>query len=245
MDIKEKEQVNSEEIRYLSPGEASALLFGSFEYSQGDEDLQFDIYEYLHERFPELRIDEGTMEAANQTALKRVSSFIIPKESSQVRMHIDDLDQDILDIGVPRQMQNLKNALNGLKTYEELNIEARLQKILEGMISRDSRFLYGRPRSFNENRRNLSVYDASESPKTDPYASYICDYVIRGVEVKIPEFQQMFADIREQLILSLRSDTMNEAKRSALFEIVAQYDKKHKGRKVTDQLKQLITGDEK
>lgn len=255
MDVKvQQPSYEDEVVDYMEPAKAGKMLFDSYEYSQGDQLMQALIFHRLHEKFPDLRINPDDITTIEARVTEKVLRYAIPNSESSPSMHIDTTrpiqsDDDAIYKPEPRKLEvsdfikEVKDRLKNLSgifdgTYPRVGNRDLNQFICEGIIAKDYDNKNGRPRRFGANRRDTD-YDPAKSPRTDPHASHICDYVIRRYEVGVPEFNSLFDDIQGNLVSSIQNHTLNETSKQKLNEILSIYDQYHEGRNVRQKLEEL------
>lgn len=181
----------------LSAQRGANLLFFSFRFSQGYPYLHGEIFQYLHITHPGWRIANTLKKEVFTTVMGRIHNFVShsqPEEDahqSQTRiLHPHTNTNNITRaIELGKQLHKMQNVLNSdhFRQKEDL-----VPSLTIDMIERDYLFLAqnkGRPRSDP---------DASK-PSQDPWLSQVCYYGLEGNTTGIPEYDQMFSDIKTHI----------------------------------------------
>jgi hypothetical protein len=192
-------EVNELEIEQptdLTEEKARTLLFLSFYFSQGKEDLQERIFHWLHSAYPSYKIPEEMEQSVYESTVKTIRRFAPEPLETETSESSGDNPQKPSNhpILTTSQIENDTSAILGhmanyFNNYPPGPLETRTSELVEGMnsiIDRDYHFLIeedGRPRKENEN---------SQSLMSDRYLSHICKYGFEGHTTGLSEYDTMF-----------------------------------------------------
>src|SRR3989344_99973 len=166
-------------VRELDANEALDTLYWSFYYSQGETNVQANIFHYMAAKHPEWRFPELPLDA-EQT--KRFYSFV---QSSAHRHGVEQTKNE----NIAREIQTEYGALKGIFRYPDAGIsgpslEESLFQILYNQLDLDDKYeMKGRPRdkeiSKGYARSNLSHFATyvlgNEKPPGSPIYTEMFD----------------------------------------------------------------------
>jgi hypothetical protein len=217
-----------EEQVFFTKEKAKKLLFLSFRFSQGSSPLQQLLFLWLHQRYPEWRIDEET---AKQ--IEKESSHVFKKflngNNSPIH-HTSATNEDIED-SLRVQINYMRDILEG-KTLEEImeeTIKNPIPDITYKIIYRDNLYYDrgGRP-----GRRGTSE-DNSPTPLEDKYLSHFCYYGLQGHPTGSKEFDQLFKEVRDYAITVVQEENMNIDLFDAINQVIRNYNIYHPDNRVS------------
>lgn len=203
------------------------LFFFSFDHSQGIIAIQYRIFEYIHNIRPNWQITEGINADILEIAAKRVERFL----HHALKAPFEDttrpiFHQSIGGIDVPKEIEGrlreMRQCLNqpGDEPPTKLHI---IENITGAIIAGEFNLLYMKEILHGKKGRERQNADPHKT-KADPYFSYICHYALNRRKTGIPEYDQMYTDIREFLF----SDAEKSKDRMAeLNKVVEIYNEKH------------------
>lgn len=166
------------ELTYLTIEEAVAVLFDSFEISQGQRWLQSYVLWAVAEKFPHLRAPQEANEIVIQALIERLTPFL-----QKGRGHIPQTDAAIHN-EVRIAYGTLASALNArVKVAGKRTGDTLLHDLVEGMILRD--FLY--------------VVE-----RRDRATSFIKKYFIDGKISKNTYVRAVMLDLHQEFLALLR-----------------------------------------
>lgn len=187
------------------------LLFWSFFFSQGEPELQWDIFSYIHCLHPEWKITNTMREHIERLLCSQVGRFLT-RSNGSVHARIMNADSKIQP-EVSMRARQLQDVLNGLRIQK-----ARvLIDLCRNLIGRDHEYLVetdGRPL---REAVDQNIY-------RDRYLSHLCHFGFHGRTTHVPEYDQMFADVMKEL---REQAEMGLHRRSKLRKIVERYNHHH------------------
>jgi hypothetical protein len=188
--------------RLLTLGIALQVMVMGFFLSQGDPHLQHCLYRYLHAICPDWRVSEE-MKIALQRQIQPVRTI------SEQGMHTTAYDpQDIIN-NLEAETNAMQLIFNGPGLLHSA-LGPLIGEIITGIVVRDYKYLVedgARPRGEEHHLHHLLQHTAFYNPMKDPYLSHFCYFGVLGKGTGMPEFNQMFDEIRQHI-----------TGRSALFE---------------------------
>lgn len=216
------EQKENEE---LTPERAFQIFFLSYRFSQGNNELQQNIWSYLHATNLQWRITGEMEQFMKEKAPPVFEKFLWSTEMLHPTLSRSTLQwgeswSGLIGEGPPKEL--------GLKSYLSGNIEKMrdvfnahvdltkrsknelVRRILKGIIERDRRFL-NRHRG-DDSGRPRSKGIEGPTPQADPFLSHICYYVLEQHSTGSPEYDQMFQDVKSSLL------SVVEQKKHSLIE---------------------------
>jgi hypothetical protein len=180
--------------RLLTLGIALQVMVMGFFLSQGDPYLQHCLYRYLHAVCPDWRVSEE-MKIALQRQIQPV------RKITEQGMHTTAYDpQDIIN-NLEAETNAMQLIFNGPGLLHSA-IGPLIGEILTAIVARDYKYLVedgARPKGEEHYLHHLLQYTSLYNPMKDPYLSHFCYFGILGKGTGIPEFNQMFDEIRQHV----------------------------------------------
>lgn len=179
-------------LQPYSTRDITKFIIYSFRFSQGQPEIQDEIYNYIHANYKD-RLDPNVIDGALPEAIDAVERIVgNPKLHKQI-------ENDSRTAIREEVMQNIDFLKNGL------GHPPNLLRMGQKIIHRDRKFLVsgndpdldisdplerssGRPRSTEDQR---------VTPNTDPFISQFVYYGLMGQTTGSPEFDAMFHDMVE------------------------------------------------
>lgn len=180
--------------RELTPEYAARIIFDSFRFSQGDPDLQKQIFAYLHGIRPKWKISNDLLNKISKEFTFRVRGFMGYSEEPK-----PNVDRSLLHYNLGASSESdpindemlidMEKIFNGEET-----LIVNVPVIARGVIVRDKRYLLdkGRPRTFHRS-------GPEKSEMGDPWLSHSIYYGVEEHATGLPEFDQMFVEVGEYL----------------------------------------------
>jgi hypothetical protein len=175
----------------LTPEKAHHLLFRSFRFSQGDIELQHEIFKWIHENYPGYVFNAEVRDKASELLLESAGRFLSAgrKNGEQV-LHNQDLSIG-LNEQVTEQVDSMYRAFNPEEFQDEDefdNDRPTIETIANSVLAKDYEYLivkHGRPRSEK----------IGQGLDSDPYLSHICKYGFEHHGTGMEEYNKMFSEI--------------------------------------------------
>lgn len=185
---------NEKESRqYFTLEIAKPILLNSFFLSQGKPSLQDNIFSYIHLIKPAWKVDPTTRNDLS----KYITDVAIKMKDKGLHKHMGS------NIAARAEAIRVFDVMDKIFAgqYREGNIGTThhdlMRLITTGMIDRD---IYG---FTNFGERGAMRYEHPEerryTPLTDKYLSQFCYFILGENNLNIPEFDNMFEDIREYI----------------------------------------------
>lgn len=166
----------------LKPERVQRLLFFSFRFSQGSQDLQNIIFEYLHEKFPNYRVNPADYNLNKIELEAKVKKFFASRSLRHTDNLVDDPSEQIV--------KNLKELEENLNSADLPDSDIRLTLIeIVGLVLQQD-YIY----TVQMGERPSKDGD-SEYSRFDKFSSHFVDYGMRRVRTGLFEYDQMFEDI--------------------------------------------------
>ncbi len=195
---------------YLEPDRAFRLLFLSFKISQGSEDLQVDIFRWLHAQYPALRLSCETEQSLSSRAIPAFVTVV-----GNQRLH-DPKPEEEVQSQIAMTVAKLKGALEYFSNHPTT---ALVPPITTEVLSRDYWYLqHGRPR-----------VNPGTTAATDPFLSHVCHYGLLGNLTGSTEYDLLFGQIAEYLRSLVLVGPLSESSGAAhlLRNVVNLYNHHH------------------
>ena len=213
----------------ISFSDALDLYFTSFRLSRGIPRLQLSILEYVHRRYPKVRMSRTVWNELLEKAPLKTYSIV-----QNPRKHVAQVPWKHVKEEAETRVNDMGAILNGAEMYyQTVDIFTFLKSILDSMIEQDFRYLViaQTEARFRNNRklrailkpvpgvrRSTKMRGLAENPKKyipaadeDPWASDVCIYIFllgrptpyaRQEPIAGPLWQ-MFAELRSVLCTML------------------------------------------
>lgn len=208
----------------------SNLAYFSFKFSQGNNYLQKEIFEYLHILHPQLRIDDAKKQLISERTKKMVDKYLThapetahgmnPKPKifhvslSQGKPFASEKEMEkIKEEELQKRMDQMQEAFNSTTTVQISSITIRI-------IDNDFLNLYERGGLKDRS------HPKTDNSANDPWASHICHYALNGNPTGIEEFNRMFQDVNNFLRTQGTSNLSRETD-SKLDNVIRIYNEKH------------------
>lgn len=183
------QSTEEESVSQLSVDEVVEIIFASFEISQGQGDIQKNLFVLIAEKYPSLRMVNIPIHQIAIAFVEKARNFL-----STGKHHVS-LDDSRMHSESTNYINVLKDALN-----HQLNPDvptAGLERaILSEIISKDYDFLHGRGNRPHENEGNK-------------YTSYVKKYFIDGHMTKNPHLRAVLLDIATEFFHLLREENID------------------------------------
>lgn len=217
---------DKEDVEYIDNEKAKKLLFLSYRFSQGKSELQYNIFEYLHDIRPRWRIGEKELPELQKALEETIQKYF--GKSKDILLHPSSPMRDtvVIQESIKTEVKEFAEILNDKK--EKINREEILSRIITRMIQGDSIFL-----SQKEGRERRATEGRKKSEHTDPWLSHLVYYGIQGHETGAEEYNQMFRDVRERIMPILLGEVSKYTNEKDLFKIVEKYKEKHPEEKLS------------
>ena len=215
---------------HLTPERAARLVFYSFRFSQGDDVTQRLILAWLHERYhwhlskkdqKESRVQLEKMTDKFKDQQFGVSHFGLKEETYE--SVIEELPDYLAILGGSTELVEAAEKL--LRRPEE---NTRAGQLLATFASNDRFHIAGR-RAIAGGRAGSARYDSgSGNIKDDSYFSFLCTYILQEHSTHIPEFDELFEDVRQHL----KTETLSQDSLRDIEAVVGVYNEHHPGNPV-------------
>lgn len=184
------------------------MLVISFRVSEGSPDQQSRALRYAKGRHPDLRINRDALFAIETDARKLIYPLFFPNGSppadipryavaERTPLHTDRKDDGTMltkrsvDLEIWSTVEDMHTIFND----EPEDPEALIPDISKGLFDKDFKFLVdpggGRPKA--------PTVDEDKSFLHDPWGSFLVEFVMRGRNTGVPEFNEMFADVKSYI----------------------------------------------
>jgi hypothetical protein len=185
---------NPSGIKPISAEHGSKILFNGLRFSQGDRGLFVSIAEYFHTAHPTWQVED--QKTIVELCRQRVGKFFGPADSP-LKLHAP-IEPSAWQRQVAEEADVLTASLNS-SVFEPIN--ETLAHIASAIIGADrwlyyrrlkdpqDGYKYGRYREVPETKRNNSYMQ-------DRWMSHFKHYVIDGNQTELPEYDEMFADVK-------------------------------------------------
>ena len=169
----------------LTLEKANDLGFWVFAVAQGNQTIIREALKFVHSRHPDWKI---SLDFANdiRTELEKSTGRFINNATPHnhtPRLNIVEYSSSQVT-GLMREIFNSEE-----KDYDD-------KRLFENTVRQNYKYLFieggrpGRPKNLE------NTYDNTAELR-DPFLSYLCRYVIEGVNTRVPEYDEMFQEIGE------------------------------------------------
>lgn len=220
----------------LTVEHAANLLFFSFRFSQGDTDLQRLFFRYLHLINPDWRFQEGFEQNIFDILQERTKKFVLSNNETRDEKlkyhHPEDLTvqgvENILMLEIkemgsifgdrePNEEDSQAYKRGWIDGMQKRSKDEIVRLITQGVIERDYEFLVRK----GKGRERRGVNRATLSG--DPWSSHLIDYGLRENTTKVPEYDQMFRDVKDYIFSDHSRDIQWQRGLSQLKEVISVY----------------------
>lgn len=192
MDMERHTIETPESATELDVEQAGNLFIQSFRFSQGEVELQEDIFRFLHEIHPEWRMSDDFREKVYAESIEKIKNIVFassrrgipggPKNNMHTTVgttHPQDRAVEVVKGGAKEELRQMQGILNGdgrlgdtdAKTGDDL-----IQKIAYSMLIRDINYL----------KKGRSI-------------SYLRHFAFDSRSTSIPEYDLLFRKVGEYL----------------------------------------------
>lgn len=222
---------DSFETTELSPEQGAEILYWSFFYSQGNKDLQMQIFAYIARKHPEWKISPQEEVSLRKLTKERVSKFF------QHGIHEEQGDFSITDESDARCTEFLTALNEGVLRRVEPDIPELIiqpsvrtyttKELLVKLIDRDYKYLnVGRP-----------LPKGAKEDAVRPFMSHFVNYILAGERVPGPQvYSEMVEDLQREYT-EYKTNPMREddpARRDIeIRELVDAYNSQNPDKRVT------------
>src|SRR3989344_230693 len=220
--VKKDTRESHEDIESLTIHKAWVLFYNSFLFSQGSQDLQKEIFSWLHHKHPYWKMDDGFVKKLTDIAEKKIPAFFA-SPGKHVTLTEGEKAETHTVINAMQRIFNTAEA--GLITASEL--EEMLEGIALEVISLDYKYLITR-----NGRKRPVVSGLPISPQHDPFLSHLAFYGFESGS-HVPEFREMWEDIVRCLRKRIKEKEFQESSSgSNLRAVIGKYETTHPGKKI-------------
>lgn len=163
------------------------IFFWSFFLSQGFASLQQNLFEYVREHNPQLRITHDDLEEMQSVFVKRLRAFI-PKTLQEEGAHF----AIALDSQIGASTNTVLGQVHNLfcEPGSRTDQNKLLTKILHQMLTRDRDFL------MKKIHRPGKSTSHNQTFLTDPWLSHVEHFLVEGHSINVPEYDALFEELR-------------------------------------------------
>lgn len=187
--MSETEEPNPEleSVEYLTPEKAAELLFLSFRFSQGDQETQAYIYEWIHMEHPYWKIKTND--------INKISEILVPKIT---KIASDPSESIHENVGQDNYVftEQLKKFTDCLQKHVILPKKTILHYLIYGITSKDNYHLC--KKMIKGRKRKNTIVDSNTPPVLHPFSSHFVDFVIKQSSTGSPEYRAMFKQIGDE-----------------------------------------------
>jgi hypothetical protein len=205
----------------LSPEKVQQLLLFSFRFSQGSEDLQDTIFEYLHEKFPKYKVNPDDYNLIMSELSSKIKKLFDPKG---IRHSLGNEPSIVPQTRT--QFLKLEEVLNSdeFPSYPE-DDNVILTEMFSLMLDKDILYTVHK-----EGGRPSGVVNAKQ-PQQDKFSSHFVDYGMRRVKTGMSEYDQMFEDLIKMTKKYIKNhpdwETSESSPLFGLRKLIDIYNKNH------------------
>lgn len=180
----------------LSAVYAARLLFISFRFSQGQLNIQRDIFHYLSEIRPSWRITNDfrrEIKAAVEGPIRKFLGHDVD-EKTDINIpinHTGDIVFPAIEEQINKQLQKMQRAFNK-PSRQSLPIPKSIPRITRGIIEIDHMYFASFPNGRERRLKDVSMHNSY----SDPYLSHFCYFGLEGHSTGMSEYDQMFGDMK-------------------------------------------------
>lgn len=193
--LPQPQAITEQELQNLTPERAKLLFFLSFRLSQGDQDLQYSIFEWIHRKHPSWRIVAKNLE---QDSVARNEHFLLTNPGtrhSATGTRRRDINPQIVRVTTSSELSLMQLIFDKGRGIDlGLNHKDYALKLAGLILQEDAKRLLpieGKPAT---GRARQGEYIPGK-PETDPWSSQFVDYGMRKHAIGVPEYDEMFAEI--------------------------------------------------
>jgi hypothetical protein len=185
----EASKEESKKPSYLEVKTGGRLLYDSFRFSQGNQNTQQMIFEWLHVNFPRYRIRmkdfEGIAFAGGVPGEKLIANEMHTQEAyeSWPNKKKVPINEENFSYEIYRQLTNFKRSLEGLGPSPANDFI--LHELLFGIIDSDYKFV---------------IEEKGRPGKKDKFLSFLCAYILQAKSTGTKEYDLMFSQLREMIV---------------------------------------------
>lgn len=174
---------------------ATVLLIASFNHSQGSENVQDWLLEYLHRLHPSVRICEEF-----RTALKAKARPMLHRllKTSEIHNNLGHrpVQDDEVELHLDKESHRMQATFNNtILPPHLLTSEALVAKLACEILERDHYWTIERPEG-RPNRR-LPTRANRSSRWSDPYFSYVVEHALRRRATEAAEYDHLYTQLGE------------------------------------------------
>jgi len=219
----------TKETEELTPVKAWQLFFHSYFFSQGESELQYDLFSWLHYNYPRWKITPQVAGYLREMAEKHMSRFVHSEGvHSQRNLIPKNIEND-----PPNMINRMTNTFNqraeAPEQAEEKN-KMLVDSIALEVLAMDHRYLIkkgGRSRGPN------SVPQSEiKNPAKDPFLSHFCYYIIEGQSSPMEEYDSLWRECRKLMKEKAKKKGFWETHGEALKAVTDIYEKYHPGKNI-------------
>lgn len=204
------------------------IFFASFEHSQGLPELQRLIFQYIHSVNSQLRMTDQIRAKIFTMVSPRIEKYLehtpdSPNITDNTSVYHPNITNKLRtyskDIIITETVLRL-NEMYVLLTFDpSRQLDTSIIGIVKGMISREFKFLHEQG---GRVRKNIDP----NTLKGDPWFSYLCHYALNEQKTRIPEFDQMYSDVKG-FILSGGMSSLSRETDVEFDAVVSIYNREH------------------
>ncbi len=217
----------------------SKLLFLSFRFSQGDNGVQRLIFRYLHKLHPDWRISDSSKDSIYNNLLEPVTKFVLPGKERSTILHTDKkslssptkLTPEMIGIVLQQEIDILQEILADTKPGEGhatiIRLEWEMKYHLQPRVDLIDKVT---GRIGEKDYDNLVDHSGRvrTNPNKDRWTSHLIDYALKGKATGVPEYDQMFAEIKDNLYLTLKTNpSSHDSTLIRLYDTAKTYNAHH------------------
>jgi hypothetical protein len=205
---------------------------------QGIRNPQYDVLRYVKGRNPDLEITDDAFPSIRAATKNLVYSMFFPNGdvavAEQTYLHTSHSETGgmimkfVVDDGINEDLLKMQEIFS----EKSEDPEALLPKIIGYTLKRDYHYLVdpgkGRPKP--------TISEDNRSFLRDPWSSFSIDFVLRGRSTGVPEFNEMFTDIKNLIATQREGQTevWTTETEPKLTQIIESYNSHHADDQITD-----------
>lgn len=224
--------------------EARRLFFDSFRFSQGESELQDDIFVYLHDAHPDWQITPEITQRIREGLLPIMKDRVLIQNDAEAGPFHGSYKGDIEDF-----FEQFNLALSGfvrIVNTGELRHAGPLRRKVP-VVDRISKLILKQDKQFLVKRQGRArIVEGNEvkyNPDSDPWLSQLIYYGFEGNSTGSPDFDQMFADVKNWYLQNAVGDRTRAGRKrvSALQQVANIYYTNHPQLEMPTELQTIIT----
>ncbi len=192
----QKEEVAS---NGLTLKKAEDLIFWSFYFSQGDPELQRDLFRYIHFSQPKWDAQELNRVELTEKLNGRIERFFNLNQVDNPALHPVVKGDDVIKNNIESEVSDFYLFVRNIDSdalYSFTTKEKVIDMLSAKIAKRDERF---KRKWIIQQKRKRTLPDDKSNPMRDRDLSQLCYYGLEGNTTRIGEFDQMFKDVSDHV----------------------------------------------